>query len=350
MLHRQEEKYSLSPTIESDRLWTLTVKSKLIWLAEEVKVNKAHLKAIGRKIGRRIPASGQRFCGGGYCRVVTIERNEIILERDVIIDEDHIDMILEANESTSFSSVRYRWVLFHLYNTLQKDPTTPKWSGAIYIPSAQRIRSPMKKHTWFIDKLFFSDKRYNLGDVVVNKINRKLDINIDTGNIGIDERRIISIVNTCKSYHSESRADDIDHLSNRRVRTVGEQLYAQLVLVSQDGQNHSWAYDVRDNEVFTPIDLINARTLSIVIIHSLVQVSCLNSLTKRIRYLNSRTSVGFQLSSGRSFKRGAGFEVRDVHYSHLVVCVLLRPEGLHRSDSYSVRTCQIINWFPWNTI
>jgi len=244
----------------------------LFELAEEVKVSKASLKkAIGRKLAARILRKWtEDFVDEDTAEVVTIERNEIILERDVVIDEEHIDMILEANESTIIlqrEDIGEDYSI--IYNTLQKDPTSSEMEAVQYIYRQLRGSDPPDEETarGIIDKLFFSDKRYNLGDVGRYKINRKLNIDIDKDLQVLTKEDIISIVKYLVSLtNQKAELDDIDHLSNRRVRTVGEQLYAQFgVGLARMARTIRERMNVRDNEVFTPIDLINARTLSSVI-------------------------------------------------------------------------------------
>src|SRR6188768_547371 len=308
----------------------------LFELAEEVKVSKASLKkAIGRKLAARILRKWtEDFVDEDTAEVVTIERNEIILERDVIIDEDHIDMILEANESTIIlqrEDIGEDYSI--IYNTLQKDPTSSEMEAVQYIYRQLRGSDPPDEETarGIIDKLFFSDKRYNLGDVGRYKINRKLNIDIDKDLQVLTKEDIISIVKYLVSLtNHKAELDDIDHLSNRRVRTVGEQLYAQFgVGLARMARTIRERMNVRDNEVFTPIDLINARTLSSVInsFFGTSQLSQFLDQTNPLAEITHKRRISALGPGGLSRER-AGFEVRDVHYSHYGrLCTIETPEG-----------------------
>src|SRR6187551_2118098 len=308
----------------------------LFELAEEVKVSKASLKkAIGRKLAARILRKWtEDFVDEDTAEVVTIERNEIILERDVIIDEDHIDMILEANESTIIlqrEDIGEDYSI--IYNTLQKDPTSSEMEAVQYIYRQLRGSDPPDEETarGIIDKLFFSDKRYNLGDVGRYKINRKLGIEIDKDLLVLTKEDIISIVKYLVSLtNQKAELDDIDHLSNRRVRTVGEQLYAQFgVGLARMARTIRERMNVRDNEVFTPIDLINARTLSSVInsFFGTSQLSQFLDQTNPLSEITHKRRISALGPGGLSRER-AGFEVRDVHYSHYGrLCTIETPEG-----------------------
>src|SRR5687767_490691 len=308
----------------------------LFELAEEVKVSKASLKkAIGRKLAARILRKWtEDFVDEDTAEVVTIERNEIILERDVIIDEDHIDMILEANESTIIlqrEDIGEDYSI--IYNTLQKDPTSSEMEAVQYIYRQLRGSDPPDEETarGIIDKLFFSDKRYNLGDVGRYKINRKLNIDIDKDLLVLTKEDIISIVKYLVSLtNQKAELDDIDHLSNRRVRTVGEQLYAQFgVGLARMARTIRERMNVRDNEVFTPIDLINARTLSSVInsFFGTSQLSQFLDQTNPLSEITHKRRISALGPGGLSRER-AGFEVRDVHYSHYGrLCTIETPEG-----------------------
>jgi DNA-directed RNA polymerase subunit beta len=308
----------------------------LFELAEEVKVSKASLKkAIGRKLAARILRKWtEDFVDEDTAEVVTIERNEIILERDVIIDEEHIDMILEANESTIIlqrEDIGEDYSI--IYNTLQKDPTSSEMEAVQYIYRQLRGSDPPDEETarGIIDKLFFSDKRYNLGDVGRYKINRKLGIEIDKDLQVLTKEDIISIVKYLVSLtNQKAELDDIDHLSNRRVRTVGEQLYAQFgVGLARMARTIRERMNVRDNEVFTPIDLINARTLSSVInsFFGTSQLSQFLDQTNPLSEITHKRRISALGPGGLSRER-AGFEVRDVHYSHYGrLCTIETPEG-----------------------
>src|SRR6187455_1068597 len=308
----------------------------LFELAEEVKVSKASLKkAIGRKLAARILRKWtEDFVDEDTAEVVTIERNEINLERDVVIDEEHIDMILEANESTIIlqrEDIGEDYSI--IYNTLQKDPTSSEMEAVQYIYRQLRGSDPPDEETarGIIDKLFFSDKRYNLGDVGRYKINRKLNIDIDKDLQVLTKEDIISIVKYLVSLtNQKAELDDIDHLSNRRVRTVGEQLYAQFgVGLARMARTIRERMNVRDNEVFTPIDLINARTLSSVInsFFGTSQLSQFLDQTNPLSEITHKRRISALGPGGLSRER-AGFEVRDVHYSHYGrLCTIETPEG-----------------------
>jgi len=308
----------------------------LFELAEEVKVSKASLKkAVGRKLAARILRKWtEDFVDEDTGEVVTIERNEIILERDVILDEDNIDMILEAGESTIIlqrEDIGEDYSI--IYNTLQKDPTSSEMEAVQYIYRQLRGSDPPDEETarGIIDKLFFSDKRYNLGEVGRYKINRKLDIEIDRDTQVLTKEDIIHIVKYLVSLtNQKAELDDIDHLSNRRVRTVGEQLYAQFgVGLARMARTIRERMNVRDNEVFTPIDLINARTLSSVInsFFGTSQLSQFLDQTNPLSEITHKRRISALGPGGLSRER-AGFEVRDVHYSHYGrLCTIETPEG-----------------------
>src|SRR6188768_801330 len=308
----------------------------LFELAEEVKVSKASLKkAIGRKLAARILRKWtEDFVDEDTAEVVTIERNEIILERDVVIDEEHIDMVLEANESTIIlqrEDIGEDYSI--IYNTLQKDPTSSEMEAVQYIYRQLRGSDPPDEETarGIIDKLFFSDKRYNLGDVGRYKINRKLGLEIDKDLQVLTKEDITSIVKYLVSLtNQKAELDDIDHLSNRRVRTVGEQLYAQFgVGLARMARTIRERMNVRDNEVFTPVDLINARTLSSVInsFFGTSQLSQFLDQTNPLSEITHKRRISALGPGGLSRER-AGFEVRDVHYSHYGrLCTIETPEG-----------------------
>ncbi len=309
---------------------------RLFELAEEVKVSKASLKkAIGRKLAARILRKWtEDFVDEDTGEVVTIERNEIILERDVILDEDNIEMILEAEETNIIlqrEDIGEDYSI--IYNTLQKDPTSSEMEAVQYIYRQLRGSDPPDEETarGIIDKLFFSDKRYNLGEVGRYKINRKLEIDIPRDTQVLTKEDIIEIVKYLVSLtNQKAELDDIDHLSNRRVRTVGEQLYAQFgVGLARMARTIRERMNVRDNEVFTPIDLINARTLSSVInsFFGTSQLSQFLDQTNPLSEITHKRRISALGPGGLSRER-AGFEVRDVHYSHYGrLCTIETPEG-----------------------
>jgi DNA-directed RNA polymerase subunit beta len=241
-------------------------------LADEIEANEENLtKSIGRKLAARVLKSwNEDFVDEDTGEVVTIERNEIILERDVVLDEDNIQLILNAEaEIVILQKEEIEEDYSIIYNTLQKDPSSSEIEAVQYIYRQLRGTDPPDEETarGIIDKLFFSDKRYNLGEVGRYKINRKLGMETAKDILTLTKEDIIAIVKYLVSLmNQKAEIDDIDHLSNRRVRTVGEQLYAQFgVGLARMARTIRERMNVRDNEVFTPIDLINARTLSSVI-------------------------------------------------------------------------------------
>jgi DNA-directed RNA polymerase subunit beta len=232
-------------------------------LADELQVTEANLEgAIGRKLAARVLRSWtEDFVDEDTGEVVTIERNEIILERDTVIDDEHVDLILETGVETIIlqrEDVDEDYSI--IYNTLQKDPSSSEIEAVQYIYRQLRGTDPPDEETarGIIDKLFFSDKRYNLGDVGRYKINRKLGLETSRETLVLTKEDIIEIVSyLVRLMNQRAEIDDIDHLSNRRVRTVGEQLYAQFgVGLARMARTIRERMNVRDNEVFTPIDLI----------------------------------------------------------------------------------------------
>lgn len=241
-------------------------------LSEEIKTTAKDLKkAIGRKLAARVLRRWtEDFVDEDTGELVTVERNEIILERDTILDEENIKLVSEANVDTIIlqrEDITEDYSI--IYNTLQKDPSSSEMEAVIHIYRQLRGSDPPDDDTarGIIDKLFFSDKRYNLGEVGRYKINKKLNLNISDETLVLTKEDITEIVKYLISLiNQRAELDDIDHLSNRRVRTVGEQLYAQFgVGLARMARTIRERMNVRDNEVFTPIDLINARTLSSVI-------------------------------------------------------------------------------------
>jgi len=305
-------------------------------LADEVKATEKNLeKAIGRKLAARVLRSWtEDFVDEDTGEVVTIERNEIILERDVVLDEKNIKQILEAETDTVIlqkDEIDQDYSI--IYNTLQKDPSSSEMEAVQYIYKQLRGTDAPDEETarGIIDKLFFSDKRYNLGDVGRYKINRKLKLDIDRETLVLTKDDIIEIVKYLVSLmNQKAEIDDIDHLSNRRVRTVGEQLYAQFgVGLARMARTIRERMNVRDNEVFTPIDLINARTLSSVInsFFGTSQLSQFLDQTNPLSEITHKRRISALGPGGLSRER-AGFEVRDVHYSHYGrLCTIETPEG-----------------------
>jgi DNA-directed RNA polymerase subunit beta len=305
-------------------------------LADEVPATRGGLeKAIGRKLAARVLRSwSEDFVDEDTGEVVTIERNEIILERDIVLDEDNVELILNAETETVIlqkDEIDQDYSI--IYNTLQKDPSSSEMEAVQYIYRQLRGTDPPDEETarGIIDKLFFSDKRYNLGEVGRYKINRKLKLDIDRETLVLTREDIISIVKYLVSLiNQKAEIDDIDHLSNRRVRTVGEQLYAQFgVGLARMARTIRERMNVRDNEVFTPIDLINARTLSSVInsFFGTSQLSQFLDQTNPLSEITHKRRISALGPGGLSRER-AGFEVRDVHYSHYGrLCTIETPEG-----------------------
>jgi DNA-directed RNA polymerase subunit beta len=268
--------------------------------------------------------------------VVSIDRNEIILERETVLEDDHIDMIIDAgvktiilNKEDASTSGDYTII----YNTLQKDTSNSEKEAVEHIYRQLRNAEPPDEETarGIIDRLFFSDKRYDLGDVGRYRINRKLKLNTSDETKVLTKQDIIAIVKyLIKLINSKAEVDDIDHLSNRRVRTVGEQLYAQFgVGLARMARTIRERMNIRDNEVFTPTDLINARTLSSVInsFFGTNQLSQFMDQTNPLAEITHKRRLSALGPGGLSRER-AGFEVRDVHYTHYGrLCTIETPEG-----------------------
>ena len=306
-------------------------------LADEIKVNKANLKkAVGRKLAARVLKSWtEDFVDEDTGEVVSIERNEIIIDRETVLGEEHIDDILESGEKT---------LLLHkeqasasdfsiVYNTLQKDPCNSEKEAVVYIYRQLRNSEPPDEATArdVIDKLFFSDKRYDLGDVGRFRINKKLNLDIPSEVKVLTREDMIAIIKyLIQLINSKTDVDDIDHLSNRRVRTVGEQLANQFsVGFARMARTIRERMNVRDNEVFTPVDLINAKTLSSVInsFFGTNQLSQFMDQTNPLAELTHKRRLSALGPGGLSRER-AGFEVRDVHYTHYGrLCPIETPEG-----------------------
>ena len=305
-------------------------------LAEEITTDAKSLKnAIGRKLAARVLRKWtEDFVDEDTGEVVTIERNEIILERDVVLDEENIQSITEANiDTVILQKENLEEDYSIIYNTLQKDPSSSEVEAVTQIYRQLRGTDPPDEETarGIIEKLFFSDKRYNLGEVGRYKINRKLKLEIPKDTLVLTKEDIISIVKYLVSLvNQKAELDDIDHLANRRVRTVGEQLYAQFgVGLARMTRTIRERMNVRDNEVFTPIDLINARTLSSVInsFFGTSQLSQFLDQTNPLSEITHKRRISALGPGGLSRER-AGFEVRDVHYSHYGrLCTIETPEG-----------------------
>ncbi len=306
-------------------------------LAEEIKVSKSGLKKVqGRKLAARVLNTWHEdFVDEDTGEVVSIERNEIILDRDTILDKDNIEEILEAGVKTILlhkeSAQQGDYAIIH--NTLQKDPTNSEKEAVEHIYRQLRNAEPPDEETarGIIDKLFFSDQRYNLGEVGRYRMNKKLGLDIGMDKQVLTKEDIITIIKyLIELINSKAEIDDIDHLSNRRVRTVGEQLSSQFgVGLARMARTIRERMNVRDNEVFTPIDLINAKTLSSVInsFFGTNQLSQFMDQTNPLAEITHKRRLSALGPGGLSRER-AGFEVRDVHYTHYGrLCPIETPEG-----------------------
>jgi len=306
-------------------------------LAEEVKVSKTGLKKyLGRKLAARVLNTWHEdFVDEDTGEVVSIERNEIVLDRDTILEKEHIEEILESGTKTILlhkeDNQQADYAIIH--NTLQKDPTNSEKEAVEHIYRQLRNAEPPDEETarGIIDKLFFSDQRYNLGEVGRYRMNKKLQLDIEMDKQVLTKLDIITIIKyLIELINSKAEIDDIDHLSNRRVRTVGEQLSAQFgVGLARMARTIRERMNVRDNEVFTPIDLINAKTLSSVInsFFGTNQLSQFMDQTNPLAEITHKRRLSALGPGGLSRER-AGFEVRDVHYTHYGrLCPIETPEG-----------------------
>ena len=310
---------------------------EIFGLAEEIKVNKTNLKkVVGRKLAARVLKTWvEDFVDEDTGEVVSIERNDIIIDRDTVIQEENIEEILDSNVQT---------ILLHredantgdyaiIFNTLQKDTTNSEKEAVNYIYRQLRNAEPPDDASAreVITNLFFSEKRYDLGEVGRFRINKKLGLNTSMDVKVLTRDDIIEIIKYLIGLiNSKTDVDDIDHLSNRRVRTVGEQLYNQFgVGLARMARTIRERMNVRDNEVFTPIDLINAKTISSVIntffgTNALSQFMDQTNPLAEITHKRRMSALG---PGGLSRER-AGFEVRDVHYTHYGrLCPIETPEG-----------------------
>ena len=306
-------------------------------LAEEVKVSKSGLKKyLGRKLAARVLNTWHEdFVDEDTGEVVSIERNEIVLDRDTVLDKDNIEEIIEAEVKTILlhkeSTEQGDYAIIH--NTLQKDPTNSEKEAVEHIYRQLRNAEPPDEETarGIIDKLFFSDQRYSLGEVGRYRMNKKLGLDIGMDKQVLTKEDIITIIKyLIELINSKAEIDDIDHLSNRRVRTVGEQLSQQFgVGLARMARTIRERMNVRDNEVFTPIDLINAKTLSSVInsFFGTNQLSQFMDQTNPLAEITHKRRLSALGPGGLSRER-AGFEVRDVHYTHYGrLCPIETPEG-----------------------
>ena len=310
---------------------------EIFGLAEEMKVTKTNLKkAIGRRLAARVLRTWvEDYADEDTGEVVSIERNEVVIEREVVLEEQHIDLILETGVPT---------ILLHkeennlsdyaiIYNTLQKDPSNSEKEAVIYIYRQLRNAEPADDASAreVITNLFFSEKRYDLGEVGRYRINKKLGLTISPDIKVLTKEDIIAIIKyLIELINSKTDVDDIDHLSNRRVRTVGEQLYNQFgVGLARMSRTIRERMNVRDNEVFTPIDLINAKTISSVI-NTFFGTNALSQFMDQTNPLAEMTHKRRMsaLGPGGLSRERAGFEVRDVHYTHYGrLCPIETPEG-----------------------
>ncbi|WP_430929051.1 DNA-directed RNA polymerase subunit beta [Polaribacter marinivivus] len=306
-------------------------------LAEEIKVSKAGLKKVlGRKLAARVLKTWfEDFVDEDTGEVVSIERNEIIFDRDTILEKEHIDEIIEAGAKTILLHKEDNQMADYaiIHNTLQKDPTNSEKEAVEHIYRQLRNAEPPDEETarGIIDKLFFSEQRYNLGEVGRFRMNTKLQLDVDMDEKVLTKLDIITIIKyLIELINSKAEVDDIDHLSNRRVRTVGEQLAGQFgVGLARMARTIRERMNVRDNEVFTPIDLINAKTLSSVInsFFGTNQLSQFMDQTNPLAEITHKRRLSALGPGGLSRER-AGFEVRDVHYTHYGrLCPIETPEG-----------------------
>lgn len=309
-------------------------------LADEIKVSKTALKrVVGRRLAARVLKTWiEDFVDEDTAEVVSIERNEVVIDREIVLEPQHIDLILESGTKT---------ILLHkvhkenqkvsdyaiIYNTLQKDPCNSEKEAVVSIYRQLRSSEPPDEATArdVIDKLFFSDKRYDLGDVGRFRMNKKLNLNIPDEIRILTKEDIIEIIKyLIELVNSKADVDDIDHLSNRRVRTVGEQLANQFgVGLARMARTIRERMNVRDNEIFHPIDLINSKILSSVI-NSFFGTNQLSQFMDQINPLAEITHKRrlSALGPGGLSRERAGFEVRDVHYTHYGrLCPIETPEG-----------------------
>ena len=306
-------------------------------LAEEVKATKTGLKKyLGRKLAARVLKTWHEdFVDEDTGEVVSIERNEIILDRDTVVEKEHIEEIIDSGSKTILLHKEDNHLADYaiIHNTLQKDPTNSEKEAVEHIYRQLRNAEPPDEETarGIINKLFFSDQRYNLGEVGRYRMNKKLGLDIAMDKQVLTKEDIITIVKyLIELINSKAEIDDIDHLSNRRVRTVGEQLSSQFgVGLARMARTIRERMNVRDNEVFTPIDLINAKTLSSVInsFFGTNQLSQFMDQTNPLAEITHKRRLSALGPGGLSRER-AGFEVRDVHYTHYGrLCPIETPEG-----------------------
>ena len=304
-------------------------------LAEEVKVSKAALKKVeGRTLAARVLNTWfEDFVDEDTGEVVSIERNEIILDRETVLEKEHIDMILDAGVKSILIHKENANEFSIIQNTLQKDPTNSEKEAVEYIFRQLRNADPPDEETarGIIEKLFFSEQRYSLGEVGRYRLNKKLNLNISEDLQVLTKEDIIAIVrHLIELANSKTEVDDIDHLSNRRIKTVGEQLAGQFgVGLSRIARTIRERMNVRDNEIFTPVDLVNAKTLTSVInsFFGTNQLSQFMDQTNPLSEITHKRRLSALGPGGLSRER-AGFEVRDVHHTHYGrICPIETPEG-----------------------
>jgi DNA-directed RNA polymerase subunit beta len=310
---------------------------EIFGLADEVKVTKANMKeAVGRRLAARVLKSWvEDFVDEDTGEVVSIERNEVLIDRETVIEEFHVDQIVESGAKTiilhkqGINSADFALI----FNTLQKDTSNSEKEAVEVIYRQLRNAEPPDLETarGVIDKLFFSEQRYDLGEVGRYRINKKLGLESELSVRVLTKEDIIFIIKyLIELVNSKADVDDIDHLSNRRVRTVGEQLHAQFgVGLARMARTIRERMNVRDNEVFTPTDLINAKTLSSVInsFFGTNQLSQFMDQTNPLAEITHKRRMSALGPGGLSRER-AGFEVRDVHYTHYGrLCTIETPEG-----------------------
>jgi DNA-directed RNA polymerase subunit beta len=304
-------------------------------LAEEIKVSKAALKKVeGRTLAARVLNTWfEDFVDEDTGEVVSIERNEIILDRETILDKEHLDLILDSGVKTILIHKENSNEFSIIQNTLQKDPTNSEKEAVEYIYRQLRNADPPDEETarGIIEKLFFSEQRYSLGEVGRYRLNKKLGLKIAEDKQVLTKDDIIAIVRyLIQLVNSKAEVDDIDHLSNRRIKTVGEQLSGQFgVGLSRIARTIKERMNVRDNEIFTPTDLVNAKTLTSVInsFFGTNQLSQFMDQTNPLSEITHKRRLSALGPGGLSRER-AGFEVRDVHHTHYGrICPIETPEG-----------------------
>ena len=304
-------------------------------LAEEIKVTKANLKKVeGRTLAAKVLHTWfEDFVDEDTGEVVSVERNQTIIDREVVIDESVIESILDSGVKTILIHKENSGEFSIIQNTLQKDPTNSEKEAVEYIYRQLRNADPPDEETarGIIEKLFFSEQRYSLGEVGRYRLNKKLNLNIPITTEVLTKEDIIAIIkHLIELANSKAEVDDIDHLSNRRIKTVGEQLAGQFgVGLSRIARTIKERMNVRDNETFTPIDLVNAKTLTSVInsFFGTNQLSQFMDQTNPLSEVTNKRRLSALGPGGLSRER-AGFEVRDVHHTHYGrICPIETPEG-----------------------